>query len=127
VNDKKLKLTPEVLNHIVEVLRLHSPLRQVIDELVKDGVEDVERQIFEARYNTLLNILIEYADAKLETREFSRVTRDWWETAIWYAVHLCEIEHVKQKVLVYDGNEIVLGEEITREVKELESQELPTG
>jgi hypothetical protein len=98
-----------------------------MNELVKEGVEDVERQIFEARYNTLLNILIEYADAKLETREFSRINREWWQVAMWYAVHLREIEHVKQKVLVYDDNEIVLDEEITREVVELEREELPTG
>jgi hypothetical protein len=127
VNDKKFKLTPEAISHLIEVLKLHSPLRQVMDELVKDGVEDVERQVFETRYNTLLNILLEYSEGKLETREFSRVTRDWWEATAWYTVHLCEIEHVKQKVFVYDGNEIVLDEEITREVKELERQELSFG
>jgi hypothetical protein len=127
VNDNKFKLTQEAVGHLIEVLRLHLPFKQVMNELIKDGVEDVELQIFEARFNTLLNILLEYSEAKLETREFSRILRDWWEVEISHAVHLREIEHVKRKVLIYDDNEIVLDEEITREVKERETQELPTG
>jgi hypothetical protein len=111
VNNNKFKLTLEAVSHLIEVLRLHSPLKQVMKELVNDGVEDVERQIFESRFNTLLDILKEYSDVKVIKRERIELPKEAVFPTIAAGVAIAQARKVIETVIVYDSNEVVIDRE----------------